>query len=120
LPQLFISLNILPLFSLPSQLPRGTYATTPLLNILNEACYGIKIKNFENSIQAKKQKVIDLLDRISTEEGKSEVVLCLDDHESTILENSFEEVFRQIDELEFQTRIGISRQKAQEIKEKLK
>jgi hypothetical protein len=29
LPQLFISLNILPLFSLPSQLPRGTYATTP-------------------------------------------------------------------------------------------
>jgi hypothetical protein len=37
LPQLFISLNILPLFSLPSQLPRGTYATTPFSVSANEA-----------------------------------------------------------------------------------
>lgn len=44
----------------------------------------------------------------------------LSDAELAFLKNSFEEVFRQIDEWEFQTRIGVSVQEAQRIKEKLK
>lgn len=92
----------------------------PLLNILNEACHGIKINNFEHSIGAKKHTVVDFMNNISQEENKNEIVLNLNDSELIILNNSFEEVFKQIDEWEFQTRIGISTQEARKIQEKLR
>lgn len=93
----------------------------PLLNILNEVCHGIKINNFKNSIGAEKQIVIDFMDRIAQQEKETEeVILSLNDVELTFLTNSFEQVFNQIDEWEFQTRIGISTQEARKIQEKLK
>jgi hypothetical protein len=92
----------------------------PLLNVLNEVCHGIKINDFESSIGVEKQAVVDFLDNIAKEEHKSEVILSLNDSQLTFLKNSFEEVFRQIDEWEFQTRIGISAQEARKIQEKLK
>ncbi|MGB7128512.1 MAG: hypothetical protein WBD50_05425 [Candidatus Rhabdochlamydia sp.] len=61
----------------------------PLLNILNEVCHGIKINNFENSIGAKKQTVVDFMDNIAKEEKKNEVILSLNDSELTFLKNSF-------------------------------
>jgi hypothetical protein len=91
----------------------------PLLNILNEVCHGIKINNFENSIGAKKQTVVAFMDNIAKEEEKKEVLLNLNDSELTFLKKSFEEVFRQIEEWEFQTRIGISTQEARKIQDKL-
>ena len=91
----------------------------PLLNVLNEVCYGIKINNLEISIGVKKQIVVDFMDSIVEEEKKNEVILTIDDSELNFLNNSFEEVFRQIEEWEFQTRIGISIQEAQKIQEKL-
>lgn len=92
----------------------------PLLNILNEVCHGIKINNFENSIGSSKKIVEDFMDSIAKEENKNEVVLNLNHVELKVLKNSFEEIFRQIDEWEFQTRIGISIQEARKIQEKLK
>ncbi len=92
----------------------------PLLNILNEICYGINIPDFENSIGVKKQKIVDFMDRISKEDEKNDVVLNLNDEELIFLQNSFKEIFKQIDEWEFQTRIGISIQEANKIKHKLK
>ncbi len=92
----------------------------PLLNIINEVCHGIRIDNFENVIGAKKQTVVDFLNSIEDEEEEKEVLLNLSDSELIFLKNSFEEVFRQIDEWEFQTRIGISITDARKIQAKLR
>lgn len=91
----------------------------PLLNVLNDVCYGIHIHDFENIIGSKKEIVIDLMDKISIEENKEEAILNLNDSELNILKKSFEEVFRQIDAWEFETRIGISIQEAIKIKDKI-
>ena len=91
----------------------------PLLNILNEVCHGIKINNFENAIGTEKQNVVNFMDNIAKEEKKNEILLTLNDSELNFLKNSFEEVFKQIEEWEFQTRIGISTQEARKIQGKL-
>jgi hypothetical protein len=88
----------------------------PLLNILNEVCHGIRIGNFEEIIGVKKEDVVNLMDKISKEENKEVSILILNDLELNALKRSFREVFNQIDEWEFQTRIGISRQEANIIK----
>ncbi|HLY68704.1 MAG TPA: hypothetical protein VKR53_03175 [Puia sp.] len=89
----------------------------PLLNILNEICHGIKINNFEKTIGAKKDSVVKLLDKITEIENEQCCFLKLNDFELKILENSFSEVFKQIDLWEFQTRIGVSLDEAKKIKE---
>ncbi len=94
--------------------------TWPLLNILNEVCYGIRVNNFENTIGVQKAKVVDLMDRISKNETNDGIIIDLNDSEVNILKRSFEEVFRQIDEWEFQTRIGISIPEAIKIIEKIR
>jgi hypothetical protein len=91
----------------------------PLLNILNEVCHGISINNFENVIGAKKHAVIDLLEKISKDEKKEDPMLSLDRSELTILIKSFDAVFKQIGEWEFQTRIGIPIHEAIRLKNKL-
>jgi hypothetical protein len=91
----------------------------PLVNILNEVCSGIHIDNFEKCIGVKKEVVVELMDKVMKEELKDEPILKLNDYEIEILERSFNEVFKQIEEWEFQTRIGIKIQEAQRIKNKL-
>jgi hypothetical protein len=91
----------------------------PILNILNEVCHGIHISNFENSIGEKKETAIDLMNKISKEEEQNNPILFLTDSELNILHNCFEKAFKEIDDWEFQTRIGISTLEARYIKEKL-
>jgi hypothetical protein len=91
----------------------------PLLNILNEICHGIHIENFEQNIGERKKNVIDLMNRISKEEEKEEIIIKLNDSELDILKRSFAEVFKQIGEWEFQTRIGITIKEALKIQNKL-
>lgn len=90
----------------------------PLLNVINEVCHGIRVSDFEKSIGAKKQKVVDFMDNLSSEVEKSEVVLVVNNLEMNFINNSFEEVLKQIDEWEFQTRIGVSTKEAKKIKDK--
>ena len=91
----------------------------PLLNIINEICYGINISNFEHTIGAKREILIELMNKISREEEKEHAILTLNDCELAILKNSFKEIYKQIEDWEFQTRIGISIQNANNIKDKL-
>ena len=91
----------------------------PLLNILNEVCYGLVISNFDKKIGFEISVVVELMDCISIEENSAEPVLKLKAFELEILKRSFEEVFKQIEEWEFQTRIGITIQEAKEIENKL-
>jgi hypothetical protein len=90
----------------------------PLINILNEVCHGIKISNFEKTIGVSKQTVIDFMNKISQKDGKEPLELIINSSEHTILKNSFDEVLRQIDDWEFQTRIGITILEAIRIREK--
>lgn len=90
-----------------------------LLNILNEVCYGIYISDFNKTIGVNKNSVIELLDKILLKE-KEETIFDLSRSDLEILKRSFLEVFRQIDEWEFETRIGITIQEAKTIQDKLK
>jgi len=90
-----------------------------LLNVLNEACNGLNIVDFEHVIGVKKQIVIEFIDKLTKEEDNAEAVLLLNATESEFLKNIFKEVFKQIDEWEFQTRIGVSKQEINKIKDEL-
>ena len=91
----------------------------PLVNILNEVCHGLYVQNFENTIGAQQKTVVALMDKILDEKREKEITLALDHYELNFLQKSFEEVFRQIEEWEFQTRIGITIEEANAIKNKL-
>ena len=57
----------------------------PLLNILNEICHGISVKNFEQTIGVNKNVVIFLMDRISQHKNKTSY-LTLNEKELNIIE----------------------------------
>jgi len=88
----------------------------PLINILNELCYGISVNDFQENIGATKESVIQLMNKISQHESKTKISIDLSAFEICILKHVFEEVFKQIEDWEFQTRIGISKEEAQKIK----
>jgi hypothetical protein len=96
----------------------------PLANVLNEVCHGINVNDFEKEIGFKYENVFSLLRKIdkyevTSEEPNVEILLTLNRQELEIIKNSFEEVFRQIEEWEFQTRIGVTIEEANAIKEKI-
>ena len=91
----------------------------PLLNILNEVNHGIRIFNFEKTIGAKKQFVIDLWEKIFKEKNKENPTISFDNLELEVINNSFEEVYRQIDAWEFQTRLGITIPEMKKIQNKI-
>ena len=88
----------------------------PLLNILNEVCYGVFIEDFEFIIGTNKKNVIDLMVLIEKEENNEECLIYLNGLQLMIIDKSFDEIFKQIEEWEFQSRIGISREDAKKIK----
>jgi hypothetical protein len=90
-----------------------------LKNILNEICHGIKIHNFEKVIGEEKKVVVDFFDKIFEKDLENGDIITLDYDELLFLKKSFDEVFRQIDDWEFEMRIGISKNQAFIIKEKL-
>ena len=91
----------------------------PLLNVLNEVCNGISIENFEERMGSKKEDVISLMNRIAEEEQKEESLISLSKIDIEILKKSFELLFKYIDEWEFETRVGISVEDANSLKNKL-
>lgn len=80
----------------------------PVVNILNECCHGLYVHNFEDVIGAQRKVVVDWMDEVSGKEREGDVMLILGDFELNFLQKSFEEVFKQIEDWEFSTRIGIS------------
>lgn len=91
----------------------------PLFNILNEVCHGIFVDDFERKMGCPKATVVELMDKISKEENENEPLLRLKNYELEIINKSFEEVFKQIEDWEFQTHIGISISEAINIQNKL-
>ena len=89
-----------------------------LKNIINEACFGIRIDNYENIFGKNEQIVISFSENISNKILNGNL-LVLSETELQILVKSITEVFRQIDDWKFQTRIGISKNEAMKIKTKV-
>ncbi|MBS0584964.1 MAG: hypothetical protein JSR76_01520 [Verrucomicrobia bacterium] len=89
----------------------------PLLNVLNEACHGLNISNFEK-LFGKRELLIDLMDRLAQAEEKVRP-LVFNNLDLEIIKRSFIEVFKEIEAWEFQTRIGIPREEAIKIQEKI-
>lgn len=90
-----------------------------LLSILNEVCHGIYLYNFESVVGVQKKIVVDWLNKNLKREKEETVILELDDIELNFLQKSFEEVLKQIEEWEFQTRVGITVHEANMLKKKI-
>ena len=73
----------------------------------------------EKVIGEQKDKVLALWEKLAEEEEKQEAILILTDHELEVLNKSIDEVIRQIEEWEFQTRLGVSISEMKAIKDKL-
>ena len=78
----------------------------PIINILGEVCWGFYINNFEKKIGAKKEIVEELLERLLRHEKNEFSETFLNDSEVEIIKKAFNEVKNEIEEWEFQTRIG--------------
>ena len=91
----------------------------PFLNIFNEVCNGIYINNFEQTIGAKEQFVNNLWKRISNEINMEKPILNLNNDELEVIKKSFEQVYKHIEDWEFQTRLGITIPEMKEIENKI-
>lgn len=96
----------------------------PIVNVLNEVCNGIQLHDLENKLGFNRENIIALMDKMEThqvDESRSEesAIIELDDHEINIINKCFKEVLKEIEEWEFQTRIGITIDKATAIINKL-
>ncbi|MBS0584962.1 MAG: hypothetical protein JSR76_01510 [Verrucomicrobia bacterium] len=88
-----------------------------MMNIMNEVCYGIPMENFEKTV-GNEQSAVDLLNRIIKEENDGGL-FTFNDTELQILRNSFHAVCKEIDDWEFPIRVGILKEEARAIWEKI-
>lgn len=79
-----------------------------IISILGEVCWGFKIDNFEHKIGVKKDIVEQLLERLLREEKEGKIETFLSKDELAIVKKSFQEVEKEIEEWEYQTRIGLT------------
>jgi hypothetical protein len=80
----------------------------PIINILGEICWGFQVENFEKKIGAKKQDVEVLLMRFLQEEKSGVLETRVTDFEINIIKKALVEVEAEIEEWEFETRIGVT------------
>lgn len=86
-----------------------------IINVLGEVCWGFQIDNFEEKIGAKKEIVEAFLKRLLREEKAGVVETHLNEFEVKILRKALSEVEKEIEEWEFETRIGIPLKNVKEI-----
>lgn len=87
----------------------------PIINILGEICWGFNIDDFEKKIGVKKQAAELLLERLLKDEKSENIEILLNDSEVGIIRNALNEVKGEIEEWEFNTRIGLPLDKVEEI-----
>lgn len=97
----------------------------PTINILNEVCHGISINDFNKEIGSNYNTIYKLLKKLShlmphEKTNEKKIIININEDEARLIESCFTKTFKLIDEMEFQTRIGISTKEAKEIKEKIK
>jgi hypothetical protein len=78
-----------------------------IINLLGEICWGFEIDNFEDNIGAKEEIVEALLERLLGKERLGVIETSLNESEVAIIKSALCIVEKEIEEWEFQTRIGI-------------
>ena len=91
----------------------------PIINLLGEICWGFEVDGFERKIGVKKKVVEALLERLLKEEKAGAIEIYLSDSEVSIVKRALNEVEKEIEEWEFQMRIGISRKEVIKILERI-
>ncbi len=80
----------------------------PIINILGEICWGFHVNDFEKKIGVKKNVVENLLNRFLQVEKSEITETQISDAEFQIIKNALSEVENEIEEWEFETRIGVT------------
>ena len=83
----------------------------PIARILNEVCHGIAMDNFEEEVGYNYDEIYILLKKIKNLKSldrKQSISLSLTDREMGIIKASYREVLKQIEDWEFQIRIGLT------------
>jgi len=79
----------------------------PIIDILSNVCWQLRVNNFENKIGKKKETVEILLRRLIKEEQSDVIETYLDRAEVEIIRRAFIVVKEEIEEWEFQTLFGV-------------
>lgn len=87
----------------------------PVINLLGEICWGIQITSFEEKVGARKEVAEALLNRLINEEKNGNVDVFVTFSEMEIIRKSLEIVGKEIEEWEFQTRIGVTLEEVKNI-----
>lgn len=96
----------------------------PLCNILGQVNSALYIENFEDTIGCQDKEVDQLIRKINKHEVRESkahksISISLNDHEIKIIQNCLKKVLKEIDEWEFQTLIGVSKEEIKKIMSKL-
>lgn len=78
----------------------------PIINLLGEVCWGFHVDNFEKKIGVKKTIAEGLLNRLLEDEKSGILEAQVSGSELRIIRNALSEVEKEIEEWEFETRIG--------------
>ena len=87
----------------------------PIIGILAEVCWGLKVNNFEAKIGEKKEIVEKILMRLVQEEKLGIIETSLNSSEVEILKKAFDIVKEEIEEWEFYTRFGVHLNEVEEL-----
>lgn len=92
-----------------------------MMNILNEVCNGIQIYDLEKKLGFNRTSIKDLMNKIAVfkiykDEPEEKISFVLNDFEINVIKICFKEVLKEIEEWEFQTRIGVTIEEAKAIK----
>lgn len=87
----------------------------PVITILGEVCGGFRVDNFEKKIGVTEKVALSLLEKILEKERSGIIEIYLDDSDISIIQNAFKVVAKEIEEWEFQTRVGVDLSEAKEI-----
>lgn len=87
----------------------------PIINLLGEICWGFRVDNFEEKIGARKEIAETLLRRLLDEEKQRKLETTLNTSEVEIIKNALFQVEKEIEEWEFETRMGTTLEEVKEI-----
>jgi hypothetical protein len=79
-----------------------------IINVLGEVCWGFQVDDFEKTIGVKEQIAETLLEKLLRMEKSGIHEIYLNSSEIEIIRNAFKKVAKEIEEWEFEARLGVS------------
>ena len=86
-----------------------------IINVMNEVCHGIKIHQFQEKFDCSKQFASNLLNKLIKFDNFKKSI-DINSQELDLIKKSLDKVCCEIEEWEFETRIGVSFSEVEKIK----